>query len=252
MSKPKENTALATQPQAGYLQHADMDFGNDILAEMNGLDLTFEKIKNPIGGGVMFEVPGEDGEPEPVKEISGVILYHHPVYMRYDQKYTGGNNPPDCGSFDGKTGRGNPGGDCKTCRFNQFGTGEDGISKACKNRQQLFILREGELFPMILSLPSASLKNFSRFIAANLSKNQKKYSQYVTRFSLKKATSGGGIVYSQVHFKVDRFLTAEELPAVATIAEQIKVYSQNMDFDTHADMLGVDADTGEIIEPLGK
>jgi hypothetical protein len=117
-----ENTALATQPQAGYLQLADMDFGNDILAEMNGLDLTFEKVKNPIGGGVMFEVPGEDGEPEPVKEISGVILYHHPVYMRYDQKYTGGNNPPDCGSFDGKTGKGNPGGDCKTCKYNQFGT----------------------------------------------------------------------------------------------------------------------------------
>ena len=35
----------------------------------------------------------------PVKEFSAVILYHHPVLQYYKEKYTGGSNPPDCGSF---------------------------------------------------------------------------------------------------------------------------------------------------------
>ena len=55
----------------------------------------------------MFELPGDEAdEPETVKEFSAVILYHHPVLQYYKEKYTGGSNPPDCGSFDGVTGEG--------------------------------------------------------------------------------------------------------------------------------------------------
>ena len=252
MAKKNEtsNTALAVQENAGYLALAEFGFSTDIGAEMNGLELSFEKIKIPSGGGLAYEVPGEDSEIDTVKEFSGVVLYHHPVFMRYDTKYTGGNNPPDCGSFDGKVGKGNPGGNCKTCPHNQFGTGDNG-SKSCKNRQRVYVLREGELFPMLLSLPTGSLKQFSRFVASQLSKGRKP-SQYVTRFSLRKATNNSGIVYSQAQFKVDRILTAEEIPLVAALAEQIKDYSQNVDFDTHADVLEIDSETGEVIEPLGK
>jgi hypothetical protein len=208
-------------------------------------------VKIPSGGGLMFEVPGEDGEPESVKEISGVIAYHHPVFMRYDTKYTGGSNPPDCGSFDGKIGKDANGVyDCKTCAYNKFGTGENG-SKACKNRQRIYILREGELFPMVLSLPTGSLKGFSRFLAAQLSKGRKP-NQYVTRFSLKKTTNSGGIVYSQAQFKVDRYLTAEEIPLVANFAESIKAYAQNAGYDEQSEVVNYDTETGEIIEPLGK
>jgi len=39
------------------------------------------RIKLPGGGGMAFEVPSEDGEDtEPVKDITGVILYNHPAY----------------------------------------------------------------------------------------------------------------------------------------------------------------------------
>jgi hypothetical protein len=247
MSKQTENTAIAVQ-NPGYLALADSDFTADIGAEMNGLELSFEKIKIPSGGGLAFEIPGEDSEADTVKEFSGVILHHHPVFMRYDDKYTGGNSPPDCGSFDGRVGKGNPGGDCKTCPHNQFGTGENG-AKACKNRQRIYILREGELFPMVLSLPTGSLKVFSKFVASQLSKGRK-VSRYVTRFSLRKATNSGGIVYSQAQFKVDRILTNEEIPLVAAFAEQIKLYSQNADFDAQAEVINVDEETGEVVQPL--
>jgi hypothetical protein len=153
----KQKTALAAQSNIGFLSLADTDFDALLAEELNGLDLSFERIKIPSAGSTVFEVPGEE-EPETVKEFSAVILYHHPLFAYYKSKYTEGNNPPDCGSFDGVCGAGDPGGDCKHCPMNQFGTGENG-SKACKNRRRIYVLREGEIFPLLLSLPTGSLND---------------------------------------------------------------------------------------------
>jgi hypothetical protein len=252
MAKQTENTALLVQSEDGYLSLADVDFKNDILSELNGLGLEFEKIKMPAGGGLMFEVPGEDGELEPIKEFSGIILHHHPVFVRYAGKYSGNNSPPECISYDGVIGHGNPGGECEHCQYNQFGSGDDGKGKACKNCQKLFILREGELFPLVLLLPRGSREGFRKFITNTFSKTKKRCFQYVTRFSLRKATSQDNITFSQTQFARDRFLTEAELPLVAAYAEQIKVYSQNTNHSTHTDALVVDEESGEVIQPLGR
>ena len=79
------------------------------------------------------------------------------IHKGYATKYTGGNQPPDCCSFDGVTGEGEPGGACRKCPLNQFGSGENG-AKACKNRRRIYVLREGEIFPLLLSLPTGSLQ----------------------------------------------------------------------------------------------
>ena len=212
MSK-KESTATGA-PCALIAQNnsfsalANSDFSQMVSDELDGLDIGFERIKIPSGGATMFELPSEGDDTESVKEFSGVILHHHTLNAYYKTKYTGGSNPPDCGSFDGITGEGDPGGECKRCRFNQFGTGENG-SKACKNRRRVFILREGEVFPLLLSLPTGSLKAFTKYIKAQLSKGRKTNS-IITRFSLKKVTNNTGIAYSQAQFAVDRLLTPEE------------------------------------------
>ena len=157
----------------GFLVLKENNFADIVAEEMDGLSASFERIKIPSGGVTMFEIPGDNpDEPETVKEFSAVILHHHPMYAFYKEKYTGGSNPPDCGSFDGKTGEGDPGGNCETCPYNKFGSGENG-AKACKNRRRIYLLREGELFPMILSLPTGSLKEFSRFLMKQLSKGNK-------------------------------------------------------------------------------
>ena len=76
---------------------------------MDGLGFTFERIKIPSGGGLAFELPGEDDdEPDLVKEIEGVIVFHHPVNAYWAEAYTGQNNPPDCASTDGRYGKGEP------------------------------------------------------------------------------------------------------------------------------------------------
>jgi len=207
MSKQKENNELMNV--GGFTELANMDMATMMAEELDGLDAGFERIKIPSAGSTVFEVPGEDpAEPEAVKEFSAVILYHHPLFAFYKSKYTGGNNPPDCGSYDGLSGQGDPGGNCKSCPNNQFGTGENG-SKACKNRRRIYVLREGEIFPLLLSLPTGSLKELTRFLKRLLSKGRKSNS-VVTRFSLKKAVNSGGIAYSQAQFTVDRVLTPEE------------------------------------------
>ena len=229
---------------------------NEAMAEeLDGLDGGFERIKIPSAGSTVFEVPGENpNEPDAVKEFSAVILYHHPLFAYYKDKYTGGSNPPDCGSFDGVIGEGDPGGNCAKCPYNQFGSGENG-SKACKNRRRIYVLREGEIFPLLLSLPTGSLKEFSRYIKRLLSKG-KKSNSVVTRFSLKKAVNSGGIAYSQAQFAVDRNLTAEEYALVSKLSEQVKAYSKHIGYEVDsgaeaaADELNVDPETGEVIQPL--
>jgi hypothetical protein len=252
MAANKKETALQAQ-NTGFLAIANSDIGAMMAEELEGLDAGFERIKIPSAGSTVFEMPGEDDEAETVKEFSAVILYHHTLFAYYKSKYTGGNNPPDCGSFDGIEGLGDPGGKCKTCPLNQFGSGENG-AKACKNRRRIYVLREGEIFPLLLSLPTGSLKEFTRYIKRLLSKGRKS-NAIVTRFTLKKATSNSGVVYSQAGFTIDRPLTPEEYSLIEKLSEQVKAFSSRVAYDYDAavseDGLEIDPETGEIIEPLG-
>jgi hypothetical protein len=242
----KDNTAIAAQ-NSGYLSIATNNFSALVSGELDGLDMTFEKVKIPIGGQTAFELPTEGDDSETVKEFSAVILYHHPLNSYYATKYTGGSNPPDCGSYDGKFGTGNPGGECKYCKFNEYGTGENG-SKACKNKRRLYILREGEMFPLLLTLPTGSLKNFTKYLKGQLSRNRPS-NTYVTRFSLKKVSNSGGIAYSQAVFTLDRPLTPEEIAVIKPFSEEIRAYASNIGFDNEEE-IDIDGETGEVIEPL--
>ncbi len=224
----KEITALDTQ-KSGYLCLAGTDLGATMAEELDGLEISFDKIKIPSGGGLAFEVPGEDGEADTVKDFSAVILFHHAMNAFYKTPFNGGNNTPDCGSLDGIIGVGDPGGNCKTCPLNEFRSGKNG-GKACQNRHRLFLLREGESFPMILSLPASSLVEFANYVKRLISKNRKP-NAVATSFSLKKATSKGGVVYSKAHFAVDRPLSPEEHALIEKLSEQVRAYSKQVAFD---------------------
>ena len=140
-----EIRTVATVEPTGYLALKDFDFHEVVASEMEGLEAVFDRIKMPSGDTTVFQIPSEDpDEPELAKEFSAVILHHHPIRAYFKEKYTGGTNPPDCGSLDAVEGHGNPGGACESCIYNAFGTGENN-AKACKERRRLYLLREGEL-----------------------------------------------------------------------------------------------------------
>jgi len=244
MSKNELSTVNSYTALQGF------NLANAMSEEMVGMDVSFDRIKIPAAGGTVFEVPGTDpGETDAVKEFCGVILYHHPLFSYYRERFSGGNAAPDCGSYDGVAGVGDPGGNCAHCPLNQFGSGENG-GKACKNKRRIYILREGELIPLLLTLPTGSMKEFSVYVKRLLAKGRKT-SAVVTRFSLKKVTNAGGIAYSQAQFTVDRPLTDEELPYIAAMAEQVKQFATRVGYeDEPAAAMAVDPETGEIMEPL--
>jgi hypothetical protein len=251
MATKKESAALTEKNNAGFAALADKNFAAKAREELDGLGLTFERVKIPAGASTAFELPTEGEETETAKEFPAVILYHHPLNAYYESKYAGGSNPPDCGSFDGKTGTG--GKDCATCPHNRFGTGENG-AKACKNKRRVYILREGECFPLLLTLPTGSLRAFAKYLKTQLAKRRTS-SSVITRFSLKKATSGGGIAFSQAAFAFERALTSEELALIKPLSEEMKTYAAQVGFDAalpedDAVPDNIDPETGEIIEPI--
>lgn len=233
-----------------YTTLRDFNLADAMRDELGGMDVTFDRVTIPSAGGTTFELPGDmPGETDAVKEFTGVILYHHPLFSFYRERFTGGNNAPDCGSYDGVTGIGHPGGDCASCPLNQFGTGENG-GKACKNKRRIYILREGELIPLLLTLPTGSMKEFGAYIKRLLAKGKKSQS-VVTRFSLKKVSNAGGIAYSQAQFAVSRTLTEEETPCIAAMAEQVKQHATHVGYEAEP-VAGeiIDPETVEVTQPL--
>lgn len=220
----EKSTALVT---TNYNLPATEHMAQAFAEEMDGLQITFDRVKIPSGGGLAFEVPGDDSEnPDVVKELVGVIIDHYPVNAYWADKYSGQNNPPDCSSMDGKMGTN--GTVCRNCRFNQWGSGEDGKSKACKNMHRIYLLSSGQMFPLLLTLPPTSLKNLSDYLAKRvISKGHRSY-EVLTKITLKKATSGTGIAYSQAHFSLAGVLSAEVANQAQQIAEQYKPLTRAM------------------------
>lgn len=204
------------------------DLGEAMSEEMEGLSIDFDRVKIPSGGGLAFEVPGDDPDnPDMVKELVGVIVDHHPVNAFWSDKYAGQNNPPDCSSMDGKTGQGNPGGNCKNCPFNQWGSDPDGTGgKACKNMHRIYLLRQGEMFPLLLTLPPTSIKPFSNYIAKRIVGRGKRSYGVITKITLKREQNKNGIAYSQAQFSVAGELSPEETAKAAEYAQSIKAVTR--------------------------
>jgi len=244
MATKNETTATALAVIENFSLPVLSDgIGAAMSEEMDGLTLSFPRVKIPSGGGLAFEVPGDDPEnPDAVKEVVGVIVDHHPVNAFWHDKYAGANNPPDCSSMDGKVGLDADGNrvPCNSCQFNQWGSAEDGRGKACKNMHRVYILREGEMLPLLLTLPPTSLKNLSDYIALRVvSKGLRSYS-VVSKVSLKKAQNAGGINYSQAVFSLAGKLASDQVKAMAEYSKGIKVLTRQ---------LAVGAD--EYIQPAG-
>lgn len=241
-TKRKESTALAVIENFELPVLSD-DMAAAMAEELDGLQLSFPRVKIPSGGGLAFEVPGDDPEnPDTEKEIVGVIVDHHPVNAYWADKYAGGNNPPDCSSMDAKFGVDQDGNrkPCDTCPMNQWGSDQEGRGKACKNMHRVYILREGEMLPLLLTLPPTSLKNLSDYLGLRvITKGLRSYG-VITKVSLKKAQNAGGINYSQAVFSLAGKLSPEQTKAMAEYSQGIRSITRQ---------LAVDAD--EYIQPAG-
>src|SRR5690606_16042612 len=217
-----------------------------MMEELEGLELTFDRVKIPSGGGLAFEIPLDDDEVDTVKEIVGVIVDHHRVNAYWPAAFSGQGGPPVCSSVDGKTGVALPEAEvawagrenaCATCPFNQFGSADDGTGKACKNMVRLYVLREGEAFPLMLTLPPTSIRNWASSLAKRVLGRGLRPHQVVTRIGLKREQSRSGIAYSQATFKLAGVLSTE-------LQAQMYAYSQSIKRATRG--LGITSEDYEV------
>lgn len=155
-----------------------------------------DRVKVPSGGGQVWEVPSIDGT-DAVKSIEGVIVHRTTRRAYWPNKYEGGGEQPDCASDDGVQGIGDPGGPCGECPFNEFGSGRDGIGKACKEVRQLFVVTEDSLIPIVINVPPASLANVKAYFL-RLMRVQLRPTDVVTHIGLEKAQSKTDITFSRV------------------------------------------------------
>lgn len=207
----------------------DSSFTSEDLADdMEGLQMSFQRIKIPSGGNIVFEIPTDDPDnPNYVKTVEGVLIHHHdanaywPEGSEYDE-----NTAPLCSSVDGKQGIGEPGGLCAMCGMNQYGTAPEGRGKACKNMRMLYLLQSGESIPIQISLPPTSLKPFKTFInQAFLLRRRPSYSS-VIQIGLRKENNGGND-YSVATFRLIGNFEGEQLAQIrsytGSFKEQIKL-----------------------------
>jgi hypothetical protein len=111
--------------------------------------------------------------------------------------------------------------ECSRCPLNQYGSGDEGRGKGCKNNRKLFMVREGEILPVEILIPPSSLKAWNTYTVALTSK-VKPIDGVVTKIKLKKATSTGGIEYSEAVFSKVADLTPQEREAIRSYARSLR------------------------------
>lgn len=213
---------LAQTEESFSLAVLDPEIKEVLRNNLTDIKFQFERIKIPAGGGLSFEITDENGEAKAVPEITGVIVDRYPVNAFWPDKFSGQKNPPACVALDGRTGIGQPGGDCVRCPYNQWGSDEAGRGKACKNLHRIYILPPGEVLPLLIALPPTSLANFNAYMLRLTSKVKKPYWAVITKIRLEKAANASGIAYSRTVFARTGDVPQDKLQALKAYIDQLR------------------------------
>jgi hypothetical protein len=217
-----------TKEVAVKKEYAVMDPKQDIIdiikLNLGGEALSIadlDTIKTPPGGMTKWTLSTAGGD-EVIDKFEGIIIHSQIQRTYWKEEYSGKGQPPDCFSNDAINGTGNPGGDCSSCPFDEFGTAKDGKGKgkACSTKRIMFILRENSLLPSVIRVPVGSLKN-SRVYLSALSNERQRMCTVRTEFGLVKDQNSGGIDYTQITFKKCGSLSDNEITMVEGYIEKI-------------------------------
>jgi hypothetical protein len=235
MAEKKKTTALAVADSfqiANLYDNMDPDLMEELQDQMDDLDndsgITCRKIKIPSGGGLAYEVQGEDDDDvEYMKEIKGVIVFTHRANGFWPGSYGDDdqNKVPACSSMDGKTGFWPETGEirnCETCPMNQFGSASDqkgnqARGKACKNMRRIYLMMDGDPNFYLLTVPPTSTKDVNKQLQKIIAGGTP-YTGLIVSLKLEKAQNSTGVAYSKVVVTKSGLLP----PAVATIAKEMR------------------------------
>lgn len=226
--KQQDETAVANVIASDYIpartRNPEDDNWMEVIRDNIGDDtvdrFALNRLRVPPGGGTAWEVADIYGATEMVPEFRGIIIHWAPNRMYWPEAFTGEGVPPSCTSTDGRTGIGNPGGECRPCPLNAYGTAEKGNGKACKEVRATFVLAPDSVFPFYLSAPPTSLKNFKNFMVGLAGKGIA-YWQCEVGFKLESVPGQFG-KYSKVTARVLRMLEPNEIENIAKYRNEIR------------------------------
>lgn len=184
-----------------------------IQGAVGGKGLTwrnFERAVNPASGEAQWKMEDLDGSMTRFNDVEGIVIFHKMTRSYWKTKFKGGGTPPDCASEDGLEGVGNPGGTCSKCPFSKFGSGENN-SQACRQIKQLFLLREGEILPVLINLSPINSEKATTFFLRLLSRKQLAFNQVITKITMSPDKSNSGYDYGDV-----KMAMVEQIPPEAS------------------------------------
>lgn len=190
--------------------------------EITVWDLTTLRV--PAGGATSWTLATRDGEVE-LKELDCVIIAAQRTrqYWKAGFEDAGGGTPPDCASADGRTGQGDPGGDCGDCPLSMWGSGRN-RGKACAERRHLLLLTEHGMLPAFLNVPPSSIGRYKDYAINHLAGTGLMPWHAYTRLTLARTKSAGGIEYSEIRFQY----LDEAPPEIRERVEQYRISIQGL------------------------
>lgn len=232
-------------PTAQELKEVQEDLGDILTRRIFGV------VTIAGGGAGVFKVkePGAEEPTNGVQEIECVILASHKTNVRWGHDYgtRQQGERPVCRSMDGETGVEEETGEthnCADCPYNQFTA--DGGRKACTNKRQLYIMREGDLLPILFALPPSALQAYDNYRALVRLTLRSRLFSVVTRITLKSDKNANGNEYSKPVFEAVGKLPLEDAQRMQEFATGIMEAAQRNGIS--ADDL---ADEGAAQQPAG-
>lgn len=180
---------------------------------------SIDMIKSPGGGSVVFTVPSIAGD-EILKELTGVILDYATPRAYWDSADPVEGTPPTCYSLDSVVSHdGKP---CNRCVHNEFGSkgGGETNAKACKEFVELYMLRPGNIMPIIVRVPVSSKLMFDRYLTRLVSTTIP-LCGVITKITLEKATSKGGKPYAKYNFEAINTLSPVETSNLRAFSRKV-------------------------------
>lgn len=187
------------------------------LTDMEMTIFDLPKINLPAQKGKSFIIESTEEE---IKEIEGVVLCTTKNRAKWPPDDAEEAGFPECSSPDGKYSF--DGKECATCPFNQFKSDvKGGKGKACKEKINIFFLREDMALPEIVSLPVTSHKNWKKY-SVKLLANKLGLTGTYTKITAETVTEGANS-YAICNFVIsDKRPTTEETAKLKKLAEQLK------------------------------
>ena len=186
-----------------------------------------QKITVPSQGVTKWIIPNpETGKKDALDEIEGIIVYVGSPRAYWSTPLEMANRtPPDCSSTDGHVGVGNPGGNCVSCPFNEWGSAKTGSrkGKACKEQRLIYMIRPDDFLPTVLQAPVTSIEQLRKYMMRLATMTKPKsynYKQVYTKMTLNEVTSSD-FPYSEIVFEMADPVEEEYLPRLEQYTQSI-------------------------------